>query len=109
MKGYLVENAVRRVEQHQLIISPYDLLLRKKRPGDPEDGEYRPDEFRTGSREFDPRKVGFRSSGFGSEDLSKRDGTRFLTELPANSNAGHEYGNFGPEERDDLVEYMKTL
>src|SRR5690625_3270750 len=36
----------------------YDLLLPAKRPDDPEDGEYRPDEFMVGSREFDPIKVG---------------------------------------------------
>ena len=35
----------------------YDLLLPKKRPGDPEDGEYRPDEFEVGSREFDPIRL----------------------------------------------------
>ena len=96
----------------------YDLLLRKKRlcdpkmpkmKCDPEDGEYRPDEFRVGTREFDPEKVGFVSTGFGSEDLSKRDGTRFLTELHGNSNAGHEYGKLTAEVRYELVEYMKTL
>ncbi|MBX2847219.1 MAG: cytochrome c, partial [Acidiferrobacterales bacterium] len=31
--------------------SLYDLLLPKKRPGDPEDGEYRPDQFAVGCRE----------------------------------------------------------
>jgi hypothetical protein len=87
----------------------YDLLLRKKRQGNPEDGEYRPDEFRVGSREFDPVKVGFVTAGFGSEDLSQRDGTRFLTELRGNSNAGHEYGRLSVKMRHDLVEYMKTL
>ena len=87
----------------------YDLLLRKKRPADPEEGEYRPDEFRVGKREFDPKKVGFVSSGFGSENLAQRDGTRFLTELRGNSNAGHEYGKLSPEQRYELVEYMKTL
>src|SRR5690606_24698234 len=44
--------------------SLYDLLLPKKRPGDPEEGEYRPDEFMVGSREFDPVKVGFRTQGY---------------------------------------------
>ena len=43
----------------------YDLLLPKQRPGDPEEGEYRPNEFEVGSREFDPVKVGFKSSGYG--------------------------------------------
>ena len=72
-------------------------------------GEYRPDEFRTGSREFDPVKVGFVSQGYGSEDPANRDGTRFLTALAGNSNAGHEYGDLDAEERADLLEYLKTL
>jgi hypothetical protein len=71
----------------------YDLLLPKKGPHDPEDGEYRPDKFVVGSREFDPFKVGFKSSGY--------DGFIFTTEpviddrgnrIEGNSNAGHEYG-----------------
>jgi hypothetical protein len=71
----------------------YDLLLPKKEPEDPDDGEYRPDQFVVGSREFDPVKVGFKSSGY--------DGFIFTTEpviddlgnmIEGNSNAGHEYG-----------------
>ncbi len=71
----------------------YDLLLPKKRPGDPEDGEYRPDEFEVGSREFDPVKVGFKSSGYGGflfNTKGVKDDRGGHTK--GNSNAGHEYG-----------------
>ena len=81
----------------------YELLLPKKRVGDPGNGEYRPDVFYIGSREFDPDKVGF---------INEKDkGSRFDTSLPGNSNAGHEnYSqNLTKEQRWDLVEYMKTL
>ena len=88
----------------------YDLLLPKKKKNDPADGEYRPEEFYTGSREFDPEKVGLKSQGY--------KGSRFLTELEGNSNAGHEYQFIGKngksvplnkEDRLDLLEYLKTL
>ncbi|MGY0218336.1 di-heme-cytochrome C peroxidase [Endozoicomonadaceae bacterium StTr2] len=94
--------------------SLYDLLLPVKRPGDPEDGEYRPDNFMVGSREFDPEKVGFKTEGY--------DGTAFDTSIPGNHNTGHEYaagrtaqmdGTVLPalnrQQRQDLVEYLKTL
>lgn len=92
----------------------YDLLLPKKREGDPDDGEYRPDQFEVGSREFDPVKVGLRSIGY--------EGFTFNTGLNGNSNAGHEYASgktaqldgrilkpLTKEERLDLLEYLKTL
>jgi cytochrome c5 len=94
--------------------SLYELLLPKKRPGDPADGEYRPDEFMVGSREFDPVKVGLRSAGY--------EGFLFRTHIPGNHNSGHEYASghtpqadgtvlpaLNREQRLDLVEYMKTL
>jgi hypothetical protein len=71
----------------------YDLLLPKKRPGDPGDGEYRPDEFEVGSREFDPVKIGLKSSGYGGFIFSTKgvkDDMGGYTK--GNSNAGHEYG-----------------
>jgi len=71
----------------------YDLLLPKKAPGDPEGGEYRPDEFEVWSREFDPEKVGLKSSGYGGflfNTKGIRDDTGGYTK--GNSNAGHEYG-----------------
>jgi len=57
--------------------------------------------FRIGSREFDPVKVGFVSDGE----------FEFDTRLPGNSNYGHTYGNriFSKEERQQLIEYMKSL
>lgn len=92
----------------------YDLLLPKKQPHDPEDGEYRPDEFFVGSREFVPEKVGFKSKDY--------DGFLFRTGIWGNYNGGHEYaagrtplpdGTFLPpltkEQRLDLLEYLKSL
>jgi hypothetical protein len=92
----------------------YDLLLPKKLPGDPDAGEYRPDKFEVGSREFDPEKVGMRSAGY--------EGFHFNVIHVGNSNAGHDYGtrrrslgNDGFEEaltreqRLDLLEYLKSL
>jgi len=80
----------------------YDLLLPKKNPTDAAEGEYRPDVFVVGSREFDPIKVGFRNAGY--------PGTVFDTSLRGNGNQGHEYGTgFTKIERDALVEYLKTL
>ncbi|AJQ95765.1 di-heme-cytochrome C peroxidase [Gynuella sunshinyii] len=94
--------------------SLYDLMLPKKKAGDPEDGEYRPDEFMVGSREFDPVKVGFRSDGY--------DGTAMKTIRVGDLNSGHEYaaghtpqpdGSLPPalttEQRWQLLEYLKTL
>lgn len=92
----------------------YDLMLPRKRPGDPKNGEYRPNVFEVGTREFDADKVGLKSNGY--------KGFSFNTNLPGNSNAGHEYssGNtpqpdgsilpaLSKEQRLDLLEYMKLL
>jgi hypothetical protein len=80
----------------------YDLLLPKKRDNDPKDGEYRPDQFQVGSREFDPEKVGLKSSGYS--------GFTFDTRRVGNSNAGHMYGTaLDKEQRLDLLEYLKSL
>lgn len=92
----------------------YDLLLPKKRFDDPEVGEYRPDEFWNGSRQFDPVKVGF---------INKAgQGSLYETHLSANGNEGHEYAAGRTAQRDGtllpaldkaqrmaLVEYLKTL
>ncbi len=92
----------------------YDLLLPAKKAGDSENGEYRPDSFITGSRQFDPEKVGFITQGY--------EGTEFTTGARGNLNSGHEYaagrtpqmdGTVLPpldeQQRWDLVEYLKTL
>lgn len=82
----------------------YDLLL---------PASQRPTQFITGSREFDPTHVGFKSTGYA--------GFTFDTSLPSNSNAGHEYGTvtitladgtvlpaLTEAERLDLLEYLKS-
>ncbi|HVG91356.1 MAG TPA: di-heme-cytochrome C peroxidase, partial [Alphaproteobacteria bacterium] len=81
----------------------YDLLLPPKGPKDPEKGEYRPDEFQVGSREFDPQKVGFKSSGY--------TGFTFNTRRRGNLNTGHLYGTkvLSTDDRWALVEYLKSL
>jgi hypothetical protein len=80
----------------------YDLLLPKKGPKDPVNGEYRPDRFQVGSREFDPQAVGLKSSGY--------NGFTFDTSRRGNSNAGHMYGTgLDKEQRLDLLEYLKSL
>ena len=83
----------------------YDLLL---------PAEQRPKEFMVGSREFDVKKVGFKSAGYA--------GFKYRTSIPGNNNTGHEYaagrtaqpdGTVLPaltdNERWDLLEYLKTL
>jgi hypothetical protein len=58
-----------------------------------------------GSRELDVGKVGFRSG------VNEYQGFLFDTSLPANSNAGHEYGTrqMSDQDRWDLVEFIKSL
>lgn len=76
-------------------------------------GEQRSASFYTGSRQFDPKQVGFETSAFDG-------GFRFDTTVPGNSNRGHEFRNapgvsgvIGPEltdqQRWDIVEYLKTI
>jgi hypothetical protein len=92
----------------------HDLLLPAKRAGDPENGEYRPEQFLVGSREFDPQKVGFKNAGY--------QGFIFRTDLKGNFNNGHEYAAgrtpqpdgtvlpaLDPTQRDELLEFLKTL
>jgi hypothetical protein len=74
-----------------------DLL---KPPGD------RPQQFWRGYDLYDPDRVGFDSF---SKD-AQRVGTRFDTHQKGNGNGGHVYGCDLPEDQKDaLVEYMKTL
>ena len=68
----------------------------------------RPKSFRIGSRKFDPVKVGFRtdSGDFPTFEVLGKDGKP----IPGHSNGGHEYGaKLGPEQRAQLLEYLKTL
>lgn len=103
----------------------YDLLLpASAMPGDPPGMEYRPVTFMVGSREFDPVKVGFKTSGYNGflfkTGNKMADGT--IQPIPGNSNSGHEYGTrdealpdgsvlpaLTQDERWDLVEYLKSL
>lgn len=63
--------------------------------------EKRVQRFRVGSLEFDPIKVGFRSD-VGDFEL---DATQ-----PGNRNIGHDYDvEFTPDQRLELIEYMKSL
>jgi hypothetical protein len=74
--------------------------------------EQRDKSFFVGSRQFNPRDVGFETAPFAG-------GFRFDTTIPSNSNSGHEFHNgqgrgiIGPalteEQRRDLVEFLKTL
>lgn len=92
----------------------YDLLLPAECDPEKPEMECRPATFEVGSREFDAKKVGFKSEGFG--------GTVFDTSIEGNYNTGHEYaagktpqlnGEILPalnkRQRDDLLEFMKTL
>lgn len=92
----------------------YDLLLPKKRKGDSKNGDYRPDQFVVGSREFDAKFIGIKYKGF--------DGSKFTTEKVGDKNTGHEYAagrtaqNNGETlsplsetQRWELLEYLKTL
>ncbi|NUQ75571.1 MAG: c-type cytochrome [Polyangiaceae bacterium] len=73
----------------------YDLLLPPER---------RPKTFLTGSREFDPKKVGYETDG------SKGATFLFDTSLNANKNTGHTYGTaLSEEQRLDLLEHLKSL
>jgi hypothetical protein len=63
----------------------------------------RTSKFYVGSREFDVKKVGFKTEQAPGTTL-------FDTSLPGNSNAGHDtYGTFNEEQRWQLVEYLKSL
>lgn len=84
----------------------YDLLLpATARENDPDDMAYRPQTFMVGSRELDVEKVGFKHG------VSEYDGFLFDTTTPSNSNGGHDYGTrmLTPDERMDLVEFLKSL
>lgn len=87
----------------------------------------RPTQFCMGTRDFDPRQVGFRVDA-GEKQTCAKGETLFSTvdpkgsPIPGNSNLGHSLeGTPGPgkpgvigrllkdEERTDLIEYLKTL
>ena len=56
--------------------------------------------FHRGSTHFDPATMGFTDEG----------AYLFDTSTPGNSNAGHDYGtDLSPNEKQELIEYLKTL
>jgi hypothetical protein len=73
--------------------------------------------FYTGSREFDPKYVGFKTNKFEGAFEFRSDQPD--DPHPGNSNAGHEFRNgagkgiIGPELSDEerwaIIEYLKTL
>jgi hypothetical protein len=80
----------------------YDLLLP---PAD------RPTSFWLGTREYDPKKVGYVTDPGPEQRFEFRTRDAQGRPIPGNSNAGHDYNNAGltPDDRQALVEYMKTL
>ena len=68
--------------------------------------ENRPTLFYRGYDLYDPVRVGFVSQGAEAEQV----GTRYDTSRKGNGNGGHLYGTtLAPEEKDRLIEYLKTL
>ena len=66
----------------------------------------RPAEFFRAYDVYDWRNVGFITSG----SDAAREGVRFDTRVKGNSNAGHLYGQeLTRDQREDLLEYLKTL
>ena len=68
--------------------------------------DQRPGVFYRGYDVYDYRNLGFVSSGPEAE----RSGFRFDTSLPGNGRQGHTYClHLAPKDKDDLLEYLKTL
>jgi len=66
----------------------------------------RPTLFYRGYDVFDQQKVGFISTG----EQAKRTGTPYDVKQRSNGNGGHEFGvNLSDTDKDELVEYLKTL
>lgn len=80
----------------------YDLLLP---PGE------RPKSFYTGTREFDPVKVGYKTEKSPDNSFLFRVEDEKGQPIQGNLNTGHDYGNalLTPADREALVEYMKSL
>jgi mono/diheme cytochrome c family protein len=68
--------------------------------------EKRPGVFYTGYDVYDPKNVGFLTSGPDAE----REGFKYEICMPGNSNVGHTYGvDLKDSDKWDLIEFMKTL
>ena len=76
-----------------------------------EPSEKRPKVFYRGNDVYDPKNVGFVATE--SRDTNDRAFFKFETDIPGNGNQGHEGPAFGtdltPEEKDALIEYLKTF
>lgn len=79
----------------------YDLLL---------PAAQRPKTFFTGTREFDPEKIGFLTTPSADNDFLFETQEASGDARPGNANTGHEFGSMLPEDqRKALLEYLKTL
>jgi hypothetical protein len=68
--------------------------------------EKRPAEFYSGYDVYDPKNVGFITSGPDAEHV----GFKYEVCMPGNSNVGHTFGiELKDAEKWDLIEFMKTL
>jgi mono/diheme cytochrome c family protein len=68
--------------------------------------EKRPTEFYSGYDVYDPKNVGFVTSGPDAESV----GFKYEICMPGNSNVGHTFGTeLKDDEKWDLIEFMKTL
>jgi hypothetical protein len=67
--------------------------------------------FYTGTRAFDPKKVGYETAKSSDNSVEFSTHDKDGNPIEGNSNAGHDYGNAGlsDEERSALIEYMKSL
>jgi hypothetical protein len=66
----------------------------------------RPKQFYRAYDVFDHDSIGYVSSGPDAEKL----GWKYDTAVRGNNNTGHTYGvNLAPEQKDELIEYLKTL
>jgi mono/diheme cytochrome c family protein len=71
-----------------------------------EPADRRPKVFWTGYDVYDSANLGFVTQGPEAE----AQGWRYDTSAPANGNQGHEYGTrLSPDEKDALIEYLKTF
>jgi hypothetical protein len=72
--------------------------------------QHRPDKWYRGSDILDTAKVGYQYNGYGYD---VKDLFLYDTSIPGNSNRGHEGKTYGTDlpdaDKDDIVEYMKTL
>jgi hypothetical protein len=71
----------------------------------------RPMSFHVGSRRFDTERVGFVTAPSAENSFEFRTRDAAGNVIWGNFNGGHDYGNarLTPQQRRDLVEYMKTL